>query len=600
MIIDPTYSSNNPTLDGYTLSTQSVGATCPVSASSSVTGTNVLVIAQQAAAANDYCYRAWAEYDTSPIPSSSVVTDSHFLYDVALIVGTPENCDFVGMTVQPSVATDEQIWDDILSGTVMVNNDATCTTAGDNKDEDLGAAGDAYFQSQLASGWASIGIKGNDETRGAANESSQLASEEDAAATPKPTLQITYTTIPPPDAVTDLVLLSLAQTQLCYDWTAPSAGGGAQVIIGYQINVTTPYTSNPLVFVNDTGTTITDYCATGLIEGTQYSTRVSAWTNVTGSHPQNNATGNVVNATTTVPGAAETIDESILVIGDTARFTAYVNVTSGGIGANLTAIDILLNGTVVETNSTIQNSTGTPYGVNIGPFWIRMDTGDLYEFAVQTSLQNASTTVTNSTLFYDSREYGPDYLPAIDNPEIQGDVNATITRYDDEDGILLKVNRIDVSTGDTWQIECIAQTNSEAAQTKDETQSWEGDWQNTTNTGYFNTTFTGYTNSHAYITCFNEDELFSLTSFTNSSLALLGIELFDQSYGSMLGVPVGVFFLVMTAGMANKRTAPTFIIVITGIAGTMATIGFFTFEPIVWGLALVTAMLGIFVNQKIF
>lgn len=295
-----------------------------------------------------------------------------------------------------------------------------------------------------------------------------------------------------------------------------------------------------------------------------------------------------------------TIDS--FVVGDTAKINGTITLTQAlPLPVTLDSIQLLKNNSQINLNNTNSTFSSIGQSINFGPFWNRLTTGAVYNFTVIATVDNSTgSQITNSSSTLATREYDSSYLPALDNPSIQGDVNATLTRFDGEDGILLKVNRLGVSTGDTWQIECIAQTNSEAAQTKDETQSWAGDWSNETNTGYFNTTYTGYANSHAYITCFNEDQLFTMTSFTNSSLALLGIQLFDDSYGAMLGVPVGVFFLVMTAGMANKRTAPTFIIVITGIAGTMATIGFFSFEPIVWGLALVTAMLGIFVNQKIF
>ena len=104
-----------------------------------------------------------------------------------------------------------------------------------------------------------------------------------------------------PYAVTDLTSTSIGSTSVALDWTAPYAGGGGQTIVGYQINATTPQTNNPFVFLNDTGTTTSAYTATGLTIGTGYSFRVSAWTNNTGGPPLNNATGNVYNATTSMP-----------------------------------------------------------------------------------------------------------------------------------------------------------------------------------------------------------------------------------------------------------------------------------------------------------
>lgn len=601
LVIDPTYSSNNPTEDSYILDDDNDNACENTGGTYTETsGTANLYVSTPTAASAYDCIRTFIEWDISSIPDASIVSDTVFKFDVDLVAGSGRNCDVNDLEKQPSISSAATIFADIANGTNFITNNNACTTTGNNKSLDLGANGDQEIENNLSVNWFGIGIKYNNEVQDGTNHDTDIASEEDAGATPKPTLEVTYTTPTAPDAVEDLTYTSLGVSSVDLDWTAPDDGGGNQQIIGYQINMTTPWTNNPLVHINDTGTTDTDYLITSLIYDTNYSFRVSAWTNNTGGHPFNNATGNILNVTTLTLPQVETVNEIITVIGDTARFTGFVNVTSGGTQSNLTSIRIILNGTTINTNSTIQNSTGTPYGVNIGPFWIRMITDDIYEFEVETTLQNTTDNIVNSTLFYDSREYGPSYFDAVDNPSIQGQVNYTISRFDSEDGIWLKVNRIDVSTGSTWQIECISQTNSEASQTKNETQTWEGTWNNATTTGYFNTTWTGFANSHAYITCFNDDELFTLTDFTDSSLALLGIELFDQSYGSMLGVPVGIFFLVMTAGMANKRTAPTFIIVITGIAGTMATIGFFSFEPIVWGLALVTAMLGIFVNQKIF
>ena len=292
LIIDPTYTSNNPTVDGTVLSTASVAATCTTTGSSLVTGSAVIAQYLPTAAANDQCYRAYAEWDISSIPAAATITNSVVKYDVVIIyAGGAENCDYVGMTARPSTATADEVWDSISADTIMLANDATCTTTGDNKSVDLTATGDTYFTSRIASGWAAIGFKQTTESRGAANEGLEIASEEDAGATPKPTLTLTYIEGSPPNPVTSMTYANLAANSVDIIWTAPNSFGSG-TFQNYTANSTTPHGA-PLTFLgNTTGLFLN---VTGLTFGTDYSFRVSAVTefayNTTGSY--------ILNITTT-------------------------------------------------------------------------------------------------------------------------------------------------------------------------------------------------------------------------------------------------------------------------------------------------------------
>jgi len=326
LIIDPTFSSNNPSVDGFVSSSQ-IGATCSATASGKNTGTNYIE-PYLATSGNTECQRGFAEFDITTIPNTATITDSHFKFDND-VVSNPRNCDFVSMTSQPTTATNQQIWDAIGSGTVLVSNDNSCITTANNYDLDLGASGDSYITTQLTSDWASIGIKFTDESRGGSAFDVGIGSEELGTATPTPTLEIIYSTVTNPDKVTDLTTTAIGQTTASLDWTSPSPGSSGQYIIGYQINVTTPQTNNPLVFLNDTGSTNSFYDLTGLTLGTSYSARVSAWANVTAGHPLNNATGNVYNFTTTtfIPPDPPTL--SALSESDSAvRFTSINGTTN--------------------------------------------------------------------------------------------------------------------------------------------------------------------------------------------------------------------------------------------------------------------------------
>ena len=289
IIIDPTWGYTAGTF-GRVITTAAVGVACGA-VSSKATGGGYIQLPNSGV--NDQCLITFTEFDITTIPTSTI-TDVSIRWDQSA-VSNALTCSFTSLESQPSVSTAQTIWDDVTDGggTTFVSGNTQCQTASNDKVLDLGTSANTDLQNNLAVDWWGYGMYFGTLTRDGTQRSVDMVSAGEQAE-----LQVTYILASPPYAVTDLVSTSTTNTSVSLDWTAPYAGGGGQTIIGYQINRTTPW-GLPTVLVNDTGTTTTDYISTGLLFGTDYSFRVSAWTNNTNGHPFNNATGNILNVTTT-------------------------------------------------------------------------------------------------------------------------------------------------------------------------------------------------------------------------------------------------------------------------------------------------------------
>ena len=291
LIIDPTFTSNNPSEDA-SLRDADNDNNCEAVPGSLGFSSTTIQIGRFATADGEDCGRAYAEYDVTSIPDASIIVDVDFNYEITAISGTPANCDFVGMATQPTIETDATNWAAIGSGATLLSNNAACATAGTNKGADLGSGGNSYIQTQLGVNWAAIGIKANGDVGAtdATYHTSQLCAEE-SACTPDPTLTIIYSAFTT-NAVTDLTATDIRGTAVDLDWSTPSSTG---TITGYQINYTTPWGSSVNTIVtgaNDTESIATAYTVTSLAGETPYSFRVGVWTDII------NASGNVLNITT--------------------------------------------------------------------------------------------------------------------------------------------------------------------------------------------------------------------------------------------------------------------------------------------------------------
>ena len=190
LIIDPTYSSNNPTQDEKVITGNQAGTSC-AAAASEVDASDLAMFLTDADFSGT-CQRAFVEWNISSIPTGVDVTDTLFKFDIAIVTNSA-NCDITQNHLKLSTMAFQAIWDDIGNGTEYVNNNSYCTTTGNDKSVDLGSSADTEVEARLTNGdWFGIGLKFDSETRVSLGNRDVEIEDEESAGTPDPTLEITY------------------------------------------------------------------------------------------------------------------------------------------------------------------------------------------------------------------------------------------------------------------------------------------------------------------------------------------------------------------------------------------------------------------------
>ena len=128
-------------------------------------------------------YRGYVEWNISSIPDDAIITNVIFKYHGH---GNHGDAHINQMICQPSISSNQDVYDDIGNGTTYINQDGF-PEIGDNKEINLGS--NAVADLQNASNWFAIGIQEDETIDG---KYSTLYSEEYSDANPKPTLYVEY------------------------------------------------------------------------------------------------------------------------------------------------------------------------------------------------------------------------------------------------------------------------------------------------------------------------------------------------------------------------------------------------------------------------
>lgn len=192
LLVDDTFTSGSPTIDGFVFTDNTSGTACSTIASDINDNHSALLLLVSDSSSSSNCRRAFAEWDITAISNDATISNVVFKFEVDGDSGA-RNCTYTPIATQPSsLPTAQTLWDDIGDGTPYVSDNSTCTTVGTNKSVDLGSSADSAVQSALTSDWWAIGIKIHNEVRDGSSHNVSLVSE-DGLGTPTPTLEVTYT-----------------------------------------------------------------------------------------------------------------------------------------------------------------------------------------------------------------------------------------------------------------------------------------------------------------------------------------------------------------------------------------------------------------------
>ncbi len=289
-VIDPTLAFT-PTVDGYQVygNPTSSGTNCPVV----TTGwTNVGSLNRAIQSDADGAGRCigtiwWFNVTGIPDGSATTVTQAVLRYDIVLSQFT-KVCTMREMQFT-SITGFEDLYNDSYNGTEYFTADTMCTDpVANDYTKSLPQTALDRIEVDLADNEFGLSIIMDE---GAGTRTSSGVRDVDFGLYSTSEIEITYIVGPVPDAVTDLVAGNEGSSTVDLNWSAPNLNGG--IFVGYQLNLTTPFGNPTTLIINNTGTSDTAFAVSGLTQNTNYSFRVSVWSNVT-----NNATGNIENITT--------------------------------------------------------------------------------------------------------------------------------------------------------------------------------------------------------------------------------------------------------------------------------------------------------------
>lgn len=425
LIIDPTYGPTSDSDAEVLFTGLAAAGTCATFTSNATITTTT--IGTGASAASSRCWRAVAEWNVDSIIAAEPdsIDSANFIVNLSTDTNM-DNCDMYYFDDGLGNLSITQKADRAAGtgSTTILTDDTFCGAIGTDVSVSLPAIALSSITTTINNGDSDVGLGirgGNDPTRDAVQRTINFNDLR---------LQIEYTTLPRPDAVDDLALVSESFGTVVLSWTEPNLNTGN--LSGYQINYSTPF-GNPLtVITNDTGTSTTQTTITGLELGTDYTFGVSAW--VEGG---NNATHPPMSWLNVTTGGNFTIGSAVF------------NQTNNEV-LPITFETQSINDTAIFLNVTFSNAFDLACDFNYKYAINNQTYKDLDSYAVSTSLNETSfifNNVTNEVIGVDCWDYNTgtdaDYVITIsDFPLLQ-----QITDFrNGEFGTMGKIGVFDVVT----------------------------------------------------------------------------------------------------------------------------------------------------------